>query len=72
MIDLKPCPFCGNRNPRFRYYHDEERECFRIFVKCTSCHCRSGFVFGKENPSHSKYNDEATLKCAVLWNTRAE
>lgn len=61
MIELKPCPFCGN-DPRMRDYKDVEflltnNDCF--MVQCNSCGCGTSY-----EPTESN--------AAETWNTRYE
>ena len=68
-INLKPCPFCGSQGKFiFRYHNDTDK--YLVYVKCKNCHSRTGYVFGNENPSTSRYRDDSSIKCAESWNTR--
>lgn len=41
--DLKPCPFCGNREPMYRYETVRVYNTFYSadYVACTECGCRT-------------------------------
>lgn len=67
---LKPCPFCGQKGARFVFYFKPEYDSYSVFIKCTNCHCRTGFAFGNENPAESRYMDDASVKSAEIWNSR--
>lgn len=69
-IKLKPCPFCGSESVSYRYYYNEDKDGYQVFVKCPDCHTRSGFSFCDENPARSSYTNEASVEIAKRWNNR--
>ena len=60
--DLKPCPFCGNREPVYRYEIVREGNTFFTadYVVCTNCGCRT-----------DSYIDSGVYIAAKAWNRRA-
>ena len=64
MTDLKPCPFCGGEELRFK---TEDIDGWIAFVECISCDDMVGPM------SANKHDDMADAEedAAKVWNTRA-
>lgn len=77
MIDLKPCPFCGE-DAYFREIHVYIDRAWA--VECKACKARTS-MFMVDHPMHTskgldestRYTeDEAQSKAAEAWNRRAD
>ena len=75
MYDLKPCPFCGEKDVKICLEHDRNLgRCWQ--VACQRCGSKGAMTFesiSKQNPEEAYEQIERAVKAAVeLWNTRAE
>lgn len=62
--DLRPCPFCGNRELRYTIL-DISKEKVMVAVRCMQCLTCGPGECGKDR-------EEAEAKAAESWNRRAE
>lgn len=58
LINIKPCPFCGEEAHLFRATKTEEGDCFGAYVFCTECQSSSPVC-------------KTDGKAVKVWNTRA-
>lgn len=75
MYDLKPCPFCGEKDVKICLENDRLLgRCW--LVVCQRCGSKSSKQIesiSKQNPEEAYEQIERAVKAAVeLWNTRAE
>ena len=66
---LKPCPFCGDKNPWIStsYDNDGSNSTWK-YVKCIKCHARTGGKWFTGNNDCPQFYEEVRDE----WNTRAE
>lgn len=70
MEELKPCPFCGNRNLKLvrksiLYKH---KKAYVLSVRCNKCHARGGTITNLTIPYAIKEDvEDAAIR---LWNMR--
>lgn len=75
MYDLKPCPFCGEKDVKICL--ERVRNLGRCWlVACQRCGAKSAKVFesiSKQEPEEAYEQIERAVKAAAeFWNTRAD
>lgn len=77
MMELKPCPFCGNEvhlkaKPLWGYGGCKYYGCYEYIIQCDNieCGCRLTY-FGKNNTIYST-SEEAARNAAEAWNRRTD
>ena len=63
-MNLKPCPFCGNKIIEFRYDSYEGEH----YLECTACHTRSGACISLRTEPPAGIVKELTKR----WNRRGK
>ena len=76
--EIKPCPFCGNRDIRFSVKTTtiDFKRAYHFSMYCPKCHCYGARVLWKhDNKMHRvdiERNEEFKQQAIDAWNKRSD